>query len=373
MTLNGIEGDGSVQSYFNEAMFEEISYQTSAINAEVSAGGVRANMIPRDGGNQFRGTMFFSAANKSLQSDNSVDAKAAGLAAPDSLNKVWDFNASEGGPIVKNRLWFFASYRDWGVYQYIANSFFKNGDQTNRRCEHPQRRRAADCAAEREEQGVGVSGSHPQVPRSRELGAGRLRDRRGSDRHPRAEAVLHDRGEVDEHGEQQAAARSWTRHQQRELHARAGAGGRRRDPAARHDSANRVRSLRRRVLLSGADSPPLRERGVVCHRLARLQAGFQYGLGVLLAPAARAGRSHSALSHHRAGAGHRPQHAAGFVSGDERRPGIYVQDSWTVGRFTINPGVRFEHFNSSIEARDVAAGRFVPGRHFDARPDLPDW
>ena len=47
MTLNGIEGDGSVQSYFNEAMFEEISYQTSAISAEVSAGGVRANMIPR--------------------------------------------------------------------------------------------------------------------------------------------------------------------------------------------------------------------------------------------------------------------------------------------------------------------------------------
>src|SRR6195256_3009416 len=125
MTLNGIEGDGSVQSYFNEAMFEEISYQTSAINAEVSAGGVRANMIPRDGGNQFKGTMFFSGANSSLQGDNSAEAKKNGLAAPDSLNKVWDFNASQGGPIKKDRLWFFASYRDWGVYQYIANSFFK--------------------------------------------------------------------------------------------------------------------------------------------------------------------------------------------------------------------------------------------------------
>ena len=41
MILNGIEGDGSVQSYFNDAMFEEVSYQTSAINAETSAGGVR--------------------------------------------------------------------------------------------------------------------------------------------------------------------------------------------------------------------------------------------------------------------------------------------------------------------------------------------
>ena len=130
MTLNGIEGDGSVQSYFNEMMFEEISYQTSAINAEVSAGGVRANMIPKDGGNALKGTAFFSGANKSFQSDNSADARKAGLAAPDALNKVWDFNIAEGGPIKKDRLWFFASYRDWGVYQYIANSFFANGDQT---------------------------------------------------------------------------------------------------------------------------------------------------------------------------------------------------------------------------------------------------
>ena len=43
---------------------------------------------------------------------------------------MWDFNVSEGGPIKKDKLWFFASYRDWGVYQYIANSFYKNGDQT---------------------------------------------------------------------------------------------------------------------------------------------------------------------------------------------------------------------------------------------------
>ena len=76
MILNGIEGDGSVQSYFNDMMFEEVSYQTSAINAETSAGGVRANMIPKDGGNQFKGTTFFSAGNKSLQSDNTADAKA---------------------------------------------------------------------------------------------------------------------------------------------------------------------------------------------------------------------------------------------------------------------------------------------------------
>ena len=129
MILNGIEGDGSVQSYFNDMMFEEVSYQTSAINTETSAGGVRANMIPKDGGNAFKGTGFFSAGNKSLQSNNADAAIAKGLRAPDALSKVWDVNFAEGGPIKKDKLWFFSSFRDWGVEQYIANSFFRYGPQ----------------------------------------------------------------------------------------------------------------------------------------------------------------------------------------------------------------------------------------------------
>ena len=129
MILNGLEGDGSVQSYFNDAMFEEISYQTSAINAETSAGGVRANMIPKDGGNQFKGNGFFSAGNKSFQSDNTTEAKKQGLAAGDALSKVWDINVAEGGPIMKDKLWFFSSFRDWGVEQFIANSFYRYGSQ----------------------------------------------------------------------------------------------------------------------------------------------------------------------------------------------------------------------------------------------------
>ena len=223
MTLNGIEGDGSVQSYFNEMMFEEISYQTSAINAEVSAGGVRANMIPKDGGNVFKGTAFFSAANKSLQSDNSADARKAGLAAPDALNKVWDFNLAEGGPIKRDRLWFFASYRDWGVYQYIANSFFANGDQT-----------------------VDDASTRSGVVR---LTTGGLRDCRRSDRHPRTQAVLHDRRQVHRDADQPAAPRSRYRNQQRELFVDARRRVVEQHSASRYDAPDGIQRLRRRRLL----------------------------------------------------------------------------------------------------------------------------
>src|SRR5260370_20612564 len=53
--------------------------------------------------------------------------------------------------------------------------------------------------------------------------------------------------------------------------------------------------------------------------------------------------------------------------------GMYVQDSWTLGRLTINPGLRYEYFNSSIQAKAVEGGRFVPARSFAEVPNVPNW
>ena len=52
---NGLQGDGAIQSYYNDAMNAEMSFQTCGIGAETSSGGVRLNMIPREGGNRFSG------------------------------------------------------------------------------------------------------------------------------------------------------------------------------------------------------------------------------------------------------------------------------------------------------------------------------
>ena len=49
MMVNGLQADGAVQSYFNDAMNSEVSYQTAGISAETAAGGVRLNMIPARG------------------------------------------------------------------------------------------------------------------------------------------------------------------------------------------------------------------------------------------------------------------------------------------------------------------------------------
>ena len=55
MMTNGMMGDGAVQAYHNETMTQEAVYQTAGGNAETLTGGVNMNLIPKDGGNQWRG------------------------------------------------------------------------------------------------------------------------------------------------------------------------------------------------------------------------------------------------------------------------------------------------------------------------------
>ncbi len=75
-------GGNQTGFYFNDGLMEEISYQTSSLPAEAPVGGVQINMIPRDGGNQFRGTLFATAGNTQFQSNNlDEDLDALGFTA----------------------------------------------------------------------------------------------------------------------------------------------------------------------------------------------------------------------------------------------------------------------------------------------------
>ena len=128
INITGMQG--SVQAYWNEAMNQEVSYQTSGMSAEVQGGGVRVNMIPREGGNAFNGSYFGNFSNKNFEGSNlSDELKQAGLKSVDKIDKVWDTNFSQGGAIVHNRLWFFGSYRYFGIDAPVAETFYKDGRQ----------------------------------------------------------------------------------------------------------------------------------------------------------------------------------------------------------------------------------------------------
>src|SRR5437773_4985306 len=131
--LNNLCAQGAYSGvYWNDASFQEISYVTGADSAEMGQGGIRVNMVPRDGGNSFRGSVFGNYADGGWAADN-LRANLAGDTTFNANNRltnvgvskmVWDFNPSVGGPIKRDKIWFNFAFRHWGVNKTVADSFF---------------------------------------------------------------------------------------------------------------------------------------------------------------------------------------------------------------------------------------------------------
>src|SRR5687767_285964 len=129
----GWAGANSNAAVSNVAGSQEVVMTTSGGLGEAETAGVMLNIIPRDGGNQFSGTFAYSGANGSMQGSNYTDAlRNAGLRSPQELLKVWEVNPMGGGPIKRDRLWFYATYREVYAENTIPGMFFnKNaGDPT---------------------------------------------------------------------------------------------------------------------------------------------------------------------------------------------------------------------------------------------------
>jgi len=90
----------------------EIAVDTTSLSAEMATGGIRINFIPKDGGNTFGNSTFYTFTNQSMQGNNYTDAlKNAGLPTPTKIDSSWDLNESIGGPIKKDKAWFWFSTR----------------------------------------------------------------------------------------------------------------------------------------------------------------------------------------------------------------------------------------------------------------------
>ena len=104
---------------------QELTVDYGAASAERAYAGLQINLIPREGGNAFKASFFATGVNSSFQSDNYTDElKAQGLSAPNSLKLMYDVNASGGGPIKQDRLWFYASGRAQTNQTYLAGLYF---------------------------------------------------------------------------------------------------------------------------------------------------------------------------------------------------------------------------------------------------------
>ena len=112
---------------------QEVTFTTSGGLGEAENAGLVVNIVPKTGGNSVQGSVYFSGTGEKLQADNFTQAlKDAGLAAATPLTKVYDLSGGVGGPIKKDRVWYFVGARTRGSTRVIANVYYNQnaGDPT---------------------------------------------------------------------------------------------------------------------------------------------------------------------------------------------------------------------------------------------------
>ncbi len=125
--LTGLQaaGGGSSGAPPNIGAFSEVTIDYGATSAEQQTSGVQINLIPRDGGNTFKGSTFFGYATEGMAANNFTQRlKDRGLTSVTRIKKNWDVNPGLGGPLKRDRVWFYATVRQDGAENYAAGMFY---------------------------------------------------------------------------------------------------------------------------------------------------------------------------------------------------------------------------------------------------------
>jgi hypothetical protein len=133
VSVNGPFGQNSVTQFaFDVGNAQEMQVMVGGGLGESETGGPVANIVPRSGGNRFSGSGFLSGTQSRFQGNNISDTlRAQGIADPPTVRKNWDSSAGLGGPIMRDRFWFFGNVRSIGIAQVVPANIAPNANLGN--------------------------------------------------------------------------------------------------------------------------------------------------------------------------------------------------------------------------------------------------
>jgi carboxypeptidase family protein len=393
--ING-SGTGGLQygNYLNNGVAQEITFQTDSHNAEFERATVYSNFIPKEGSNTYRGSFSARYAGEGWQSNNLDDElRARGLSTGNRINRIWDANPALGGPIIKDRLWVYGSYRHWGTYNTVAQSFRDadftelfyscapdaTGQCTTEQNLFPVWHQSAvtrfttqvnqknkvnvytdwqytffgNCFVPVYTTAISACPEYKNIPQY---------ILQGSWSSPLTNKILLEAGGTitpqDFHGYRRAGVSTTQFAMSDPLQpagmptswgASAGYGYNRSDQSNYRASASYVTGTHnikvgmtlmhswRYTTQEVNNSVSLQLRNLQPFQITQFATPIQF---------------HETLKYNM---------------------GIYGQDQWTIRRLTMNYGVRLDFLNSQVDAQDIAAGPFTPAHHFDAIKNVPNW
>jgi hypothetical protein len=140
LNLNWPGGSGNATAfYFDNDGFQEVQAVTDAPQAETMVGGVQINMISKQGTNQFHGQALGTYTTAALATAPTYPTfNGVPVPSGENITMMRDTNVQAGFPIIKNRLWWFSGYRrydinlaDPGITRLDGSAIKDNNHQSN--------------------------------------------------------------------------------------------------------------------------------------------------------------------------------------------------------------------------------------------------
>ncbi len=398
MLVSPAFSDGAIQNYINQQAFAEISFTTSSQSADIQAGGIRQNLIPRDGGNTFSGTNYFGGSLGSWQSNNlTPELIAQGVSLPTGITHIYDINPAAGGPIRRDRLWYYTSMRWMSVNEKVINAYLPDGSQAvvDQLISIPMVRLTVQATPKNK---LSAFLDRPFKFKGHEFTFG-IEPSRASRRRNPSEANYHNFGtkltstvtnrmllelgftEIVErlHSGYQPDVFPSTQGYPRPANIHLLTGGPNVDPWFTGVQHYEILSGEATEATTGY-SGTLPDRRHIETALSyvtgshSLKTGFQWSWGQDRNDAVSNGDLQR--KNYRNGVPEsvvvtiNPFATEEYVKADI---GLYVMDTWTLKRLTLTPGVRYDYFNSMIKEQWRQEGRFVPGQIVPEIDGLPIW
>jgi hypothetical protein len=167
MRFNNMNNSGGGYNHtlaVNTGTVQEMTVTTSGTTSEVMTSGVVANTVAKEGANRFSYYFYGDFSNSGLQSDNlDQGLRDRGLRSVDHVKQLTEVNPTMGGPIFKDKLWFYGGYRYLRSTKYLANSYFAKDPKSDVYCNNP-----AGCTFGYPTLGIPI-GTTRLVPDSRDL------------------------------------------------------------------------------------------------------------------------------------------------------------------------------------------------------------
>ena len=386
MSIQSNDCDGICFGYYNDRAFSETTFDFAGASAETPRGGVRVNMIPEEGGNTFSGLGYLMGADKAWQADNLTDRlQDLGITSVNRYERIFDVNLTQGGPIKRDKLWFFGAYRNWRVDNPVVDSFYK----------------LPDGSPDFSRPGIDDSQIFSLLLRQTWQVTPRNKFSVYFDRTWKYRYHQHSAGDDIETASQfydyplnYIGQAKWTSTVGSRMLVELGYGSRaitrhhlyqegiKKEPGTPewYAQASRVdRTLGTRTAAMVAERLSKSKRFVYLAKVSyvtgshNFKAGFETNFG----PVINTRNKNADLDQeYRNGipdtvrVSNTPIWTEAYADGDNA---FFVQDSWTRDRLTLNGGVRWEWLNTRIPATELFGGRFVGLRRFDQQKDLPDW